>query len=65
MVLMLDTGLADIQDSLDQAEARFRSVDCDVHRVRLSDLGGDGVSRGGFVGDDVPCDLEHSACIGA
>lgn len=41
MVLMLDTGLADIQDSLDQAEARFRSVDCDVHRVRLSDLGPD------------------------
>jgi hypothetical protein len=33
--------------------------------VRLSDLGGDGVSRGGFVGDDVPCYLEHSACIGA
>ena len=44
MVLMLDTGLADIQDSLDQAEARFRSVDCDVHRVRLSDLGVDGVT---------------------
>lgn len=39
MVLMLDTGLADIQDSLDQAEARFRSVDCDVHRVRVADLG--------------------------
>ena len=44
MVLMLDTGLADIQDSLDQAEARFWSVDCDVHRVRLSDLGVDGVT---------------------
>jgi glucosamine--fructose-6-phosphate aminotransferase (isomerizing) len=44
MVLMLDTGLADIQDSLDQAKARFRSVDCDVHRVRFSDLGGDGVT---------------------
>lgn len=39
MVLMLDTGLADIQDSLDQAEARFRGVDCDVHRIRLADLG--------------------------
>ncbi len=38
MVLMLDTGLADIQDSLDQAEARFRAVDCDVHRIRVSDL---------------------------
>ncbi|SMX44771.1 SIS domain-containing protein [Octadecabacter ascidiaceicola] len=44
MVLMLDTGLDDIQDSLDQAEARFRSVDCDVHRVRLSDLGGEAVT---------------------
>ncbi len=44
MVLMLDTGLADIQDSLDQAEARFRRVDCDVHRVRLSDLGLDDVT---------------------
>lgn len=43
MVLMLDTGLADIQDSLDQAEARFRSVDCDVHRVRLPDLESDDV----------------------
>lgn len=39
MVLMLDTGLADIQDSLDQAEARFRAIDCDVHRIRVSDLG--------------------------
>jgi len=38
LVLLLDTGLADIQESLDQAEARFRSVDCDVQRVRLSDL---------------------------
>ena len=43
-VIGRDTGLADIQDSLDQAEARFRSVDCDVHRVRLSDLGVDGVT---------------------
>ena len=38
MVLMLDTGFDDIQDSLDQAEARFRAVDCDVHRVRISDF---------------------------
>ncbi len=36
MVLMLDTGLDDIQDSLDQAEARFRAVGCDVHRVRVA-----------------------------
>lgn len=38
MVLMLDTGLTDIQDSLDQAEVRFRAIDCDVHRIRVSDL---------------------------
>ncbi|MCF2870662.1 SIS domain-containing protein [Octadecabacter sp. G9-8] len=38
MVLMLDTGLADIQDSLDQAEARFRAIDCDVQRIRVSDF---------------------------
>jgi len=44
MVLILDTGLADIQDSLDQAEARFRTVDCDVHRVAMSDMGVDGVT---------------------
>lgn len=35
MVLMLDTGLDKTQDSLDQAEARFRSVGCDVHRLRV------------------------------
>lgn len=39
MVLMLDTGLADIQDSLDQAEARFAAVGCDVYRIRVADLG--------------------------
>ncbi|WP_234417118.1 SIS domain-containing protein [Loktanella sp. Alg231-35] len=39
MVLMLDTGDATIQDSLDQAEARFRSTDCDVHRISPRDLG--------------------------
>ncbi|GAA6180649.1 SIS domain-containing protein [Shimia sp. NS0008-38b] len=37
MVLILDTGQADIQDSLDQAEARFTSVGCDVHRLRVTD----------------------------
>lgn len=35
MVLILDTGAGAIQDSLDQAEARFQSIDCDVHRIRL------------------------------
>jgi glucosamine--fructose-6-phosphate aminotransferase (isomerizing) len=39
MVLMLDTGDAVIQESLDQAEARFRGVDCDVHRISPADLG--------------------------
>ncbi len=38
MVLILDTGQADIQDSLDQAEARFSAVGCDVHRIRVTDL---------------------------
>lgn len=38
MVLILDTGLERTQDSLDQAEARFRGVGCDVHRIRVSDV---------------------------
>lgn len=38
MVLILDTGSDHIQDSLNQAEARFKGVGCDVHRVRTSDL---------------------------
>ncbi len=38
MVLILDTGEPTIQDSLDQAEARFVDVDCDVHRIAPSDL---------------------------
>ncbi|MEY1554434.1 SIS domain-containing protein [Yoonia sp. R2331] len=44
MVLMLDIGLAEVQDSLDQAEARFRAIDCDVFRLRLSDLGLDQIT---------------------
>ena len=39
MVLILDTGLPETQDSLDQAEARFEKEDCDVLRVRVSDFG--------------------------
>ncbi len=42
-VLLLDTGFAKIQDSLDQAEARFRAADCDVHRLRIADMGLDDV----------------------
>jgi glutamine---fructose-6-phosphate transaminase (isomerizing) len=38
MVLMLDTGIAEIQDSLDRAEAKFTAVDCDVHRIRISEF---------------------------
>lgn len=41
MVLMLDTGHPEIQASLDQAEARFRGINSDVHRVRIQDLGVD------------------------
>ena len=39
MVLILDTGSDHIQDSLDQAEARFKSVGCDVHRISPADIG--------------------------
>ncbi len=39
MVLILDTGAPETQDSLDQAEARFRGVDCDVIRIRPADVG--------------------------
>ncbi|PVA06802.1 SIS domain-containing protein [Thalassorhabdomicrobium marinisediminis] len=38
MVLILDTGAAPVQDSLDQAEARFRDAECDVHRLRPRDV---------------------------
>lgn len=44
MVLMLDTGLDDIQHSLDQAEKRFDSIGCDVHRIRVADLGLDDIA---------------------
>lgn len=39
MVLILDTGSAPIQDSLNKAEARFRAVGCDVHRISPDDIG--------------------------
>ena len=44
MVLMLDTGMAEIQDSLDQAEAPFSAVDCDVHRIRISEFCSDEIA---------------------
>ena len=40
-VLMLDTGLAETQDSLDQAEARLLKEGCEVLRLRVSDFGVD------------------------
>lgn len=46
MVLMLDTGDNVIQESLDQAEARFRRTDCDVHRISPADLGFDNLVPG-------------------
>ncbi|GHE94239.1 glucosamine--fructose-6-phosphate aminotransferase [Aliiroseovarius zhejiangensis] len=39
MVLILDTGSDHIQESLDKAEARFRAVGCDVHRISPADIG--------------------------
>ncbi len=39
MVLILDNGSDIVQDSLDQAEARFRAIDCDVHRISPADIG--------------------------
>ncbi|WP_281985247.1 SIS domain-containing protein [Thalassorhabdomicrobium marinisediminis] len=38
MVLILDTGAAPVQDSIDQAEARFRDAGCDVHHLRTRDV---------------------------
>ena len=38
MVMIVDTGTDDIQASLDQAEARFRGVGCDVQRISPADL---------------------------
>ena len=38
-VIILDTGAAVTQDSLDQAEARFRGVGCDVIRIATRDVG--------------------------
>lgn len=39
LVLILDTGQADVQASLDTAEARFRAAGGAVHRIRPSDVG--------------------------
>ena len=39
LIVMLDTGLAAIQSSLNTAEARFRAAGCTVFRLRPSDIG--------------------------
>jgi len=39
LVVLLDTGAAEVQDSLDQAQARFQAIGCEVHRIRPSDIG--------------------------
>lgn len=39
LVLILDTGQADVQASLDTAEARFRAAGGAVYRIRPSDVG--------------------------
>ena len=44
MILLLDTGMPAIQDSLDTAEARFKSAGGAVFRVRPSDIGADGLT---------------------
>ena len=44
MVLMLDTGQADIQDSLDTAERRFTAAGGAVCRIRPADIGASGLT---------------------
>ncbi len=44
MVLILDSGAAHFQDSLDQAEARFRKIGCDVQRISPADIGATGLT---------------------
>ncbi len=44
LVLILDTGQPDIQDSLNTAEARFRSISGNVFRLRPSDVDASGLT---------------------
>lgn len=44
MVLILDTGQPDVQESLNTAEARFRAAGGDVHRISPADLGVQGLT---------------------
>jgi glucosamine--fructose-6-phosphate aminotransferase (isomerizing) len=43
-ILILDTGQADIQDSLDTAEKRFIAAGGAVHRIRPADIGATGLT---------------------
>lgn len=47
LILILDTGQAAVQDSLDTAEARFRAAGGAVVRVRPSDIGVSGLTPAG------------------
>ena len=44
LVLILDTGQPDVQDSLNTAEARFRAISGSVFRLRPSDVGASGLT---------------------
>lgn len=44
LVLMLDTGQAHIQDSLDTAEARFKAEGVTVKRLRTADVAAEGLT---------------------
>ena len=44
LVLILDSGQPDVQDSLNTAEARFRAISGSVFRLRPSDVGASGLT---------------------
>lgn len=44
LILILDTGQAQVQDSLDTAEARFRAAGGTVFRIRTTDAGASGLT---------------------
>ncbi len=47
LILILDTGQAAVQESLDTAEARFRAAGGAVVRVRPADVGVSGLTPAG------------------
>ena len=44
LVLILDTGQPDVQDSLNTAEARFRAISGNVYRLKPSDVNASGLT---------------------